>query len=671
MSLILNANQTWEDISKEAKDEMLDSYWEHGFHLIPCGSKEEYIPEYFRKRHTFDTEEEIKSRWAKAPRVKWEAFQRTQPTREEMNDWIEKFPKANWAALTGINFVVLDADSQEAVDFIESKKITGTTLKQVTPRGGMHFFYSVNPNYEIRNSAGQNKLDIRGVGGYVMMCPSHDYFFINESQIPVSDMDDLPCLQPEDLQKISEFNNVGKVQSIVTEKLDDVGTNIGTRNDKLARLVGRWIKEGWGQRDILIKAQDWNQSNVPPMSPMEVTNTTMSIVNGHIKRHPEDVEMGMLRWETSKWEVHLEDEQKEILKQEDPIENLAEDKKEKGPLGLMPWKDFSALDIEVPTEFWGDKFIFQRARVLMIGKPKIGKSHWLGAFATAAATGTEFMGKSFPRPLKVMWLQAEIIEAYITERVNLYLTPYETQSEYIDALGENLIVSGRLRKNLLKDSDIDMVSEEIAFHKPDIVMLDPFINFFDGEENSNADIHKLLGRVDRLIELHNVCFIIAHHTGKDRQDDMSFMSARGGSVFAGWFDSGIKLLGEKPNVTLFYEARNAREPESHAAYFNFDTGLWNTVDFDAEKQVDEVDIAHTVANSMDKTKFYTRAELELQARKALKDRGLPSGVGKGKAAVSYVQKYLGGRVLTHAIPGKQTWHWLVNNEGTKPWENEE
>ena len=670
MSLILNANQTWEDISKEAKDEMLDSYWEHGFHLIPCGSKDEYIPEYFRKRHTFDTEEEIKSRWAKAPRVKWEAFQRTQPTREEMNDWIDKFPKANWAALTGINFVVLDADSQEAVDFIESKQITGTTLKQATPRGGMHFFYSVNPSYEIRNSAGQNKLDIRGVGGYVMMCPSHDYFFINESQIPVSDMDDLPCLQPEDLQKISEFNNVGKVQSIVTEKLDNVGTNIGTRNDKLARLVGRWVKEGWGQRDILIKAQDWNQSNVPPMSPMEVTNTTMSIVNGHIKRHPEDVEMGMLRWETSKWEVHLEDEQKEILKQEDPIENLAENKKEKGPLGLMPWKEFSALDIEVPTEYWGDKFIFQRARVLMIGKPKIGKSHWLGAFATAAATGTEFMGKSFPRPLKVMWLQAEIIEAYITERVNLYLTPYETQSEYIDALGDNLIVSGRLRKNLLKDSDIDMVSEEIAFHKPDIVMLDPFINFFDGEENSNADIHKLLGRVDRLIELHNVCFIIAHHTGKDRQDDMSFMSARGGSVFAGWFDSGIKLLGEKPNVTLFYEARNAREPESHAAYFNFDTGLWNTVDFDAEKQVDEVDVAHTVANSMDKTKFYTRAELELQARKALKDRGLPSGVGKGKAAVSYVQKYLGGRVLTHAIPGKQTWHWLVNNEGTKPWEEE-
>ena len=670
MSLILNANQTWEKISKDVKDEMLESYWEHGFHLIPCGSKDEYIPEYFRKRHTFDTEEEIKARWAKAPRVKWEPFQRTQPTRQQMAQWLQKFPLSNWAAITGINFVVLDADSQEAVEFLESKKITGTPLKQMTPRGGMHFFYSINPGLEVRNSAGQNKLDIRGTGGYVMLCPSHDYFFINDSHTSISDIDELPCLQPEDLQKIAEFNNVGHTQNVISGKLDSVGTDIGTRNDKLARLVGKWIKEGWGQRDIMIKAQDWNQTNIPPMSPMEVTTTTMSIVNGHIKRHPEDVEMGMLRWETSKWEVHLEDEQKEILKQEDPIENLAEEKPERGPLGLMPWKDFSALDIETPTEYWGDKFIFQQARVLMIGKPKIGKSHWLGAFATAASTGTEFMGKSFPRPLRVMWLQAEIIEAYIAERVNLYLTPYESQPEYIESLGENLIVSGRLRKNLLKDSDIDMVSEEIAFHKPDIVMLDPFINFFDGEENSNADIHKLLGRVDRLIELHNVCFIIAHHTGKDRQDDLSFMSARGGSVFAGWFDSGIKLLGDKPNVTLFYEARNAREPESHGAYFNFDTGLWNIVDFDAEKQVDEVDIAHTVANSMDKTKFYTRAELELQARKGLKDRGLPSGMGKGKAAVSYVQKYLGGRVLTHAIPGKQTWHWLVSNEGVKPWEKE-
>ena len=287
------------------------------------------------------------------------------------------------------------------------------------------------------------------------------------------------------------------------------------------------------------------------------------------------------------------------------------------------------------------------------------------AVATAASTGTEFMGKSFPRPLRVMWLQAEIIEAYIAERVNLYLTPYETQPEYLESLGENLIVSGRLRKNLLKDSDIDMVSEEIAFHQPDIVMLDPFINFFDGEANSNADIHKLLGRVDRLIELHNVCFIIAHHTGKDRQDDMSFMSARGGSVFAGWFDSGIKLLGDKPNVTLFYEARNAREPESHAAYFNFDTGVWNVVDL-GPAVLEPYQIADIVASAMNPVKFYTRTQIELLARETLKKAGQSSGQKAGRKAIKHVRDLKTKTVLTRR-QGAIVWHFLSGNEAVPPW----
>ena len=54
----------------------------------------------------------------------------------------------------------------------------------------------------------------------------------------------------------------------------------------------------------------------------------------------------------------------------------------------MPWGDFRQLEIPTPIEYWGDKFIFERGRVLLLGKPKIGKSLWIGAFATAAATGT-------------------------------------------------------------------------------------------------------------------------------------------------------------------------------------------------------------------------------------------------------------------------------------------
>ena len=197
-------------------------------------------------------------------------------------------------------------------------------------------------------------------------------------------------------------------------------------------------------------------------------------------------------------------------------------------------------------------------------------------------------------------------------------------------------------------------------------MIDPIINFFDGEENSNSEIHAMLSRVDRLIELFGVAFIIAHHTGKERADDLSFMSARGGSAFAGWMDSGVKLSGKKPNMNVFYEARNAKEPEQHLAYFDYDRGFFRVVD--AQDSPDEVEIARVVASAMDKHKFYTRQDLELLARKALKESDLASGERAARYAVSHVQKYLGDRVKNHNVPGKNTWYYLEGNEMKRPWD---
>ena len=84
---------------------------------------------------------------------------------------------------------------------------------------------------------------------------------------------------------------------------------------------------------------------------------------------------------------------------------------------------------------------------------------------------------------------------------------------------------------------------------------------------------------------------------------------------------------------------------------------------------DEVEIAQKVADAMDRTKFYTRQDLEILAREALKANNLPSGERAARYAVSHVQKYLGDVVKTKAIPGKQTWHYRFDNQGRKPWED--
>ena len=662
-----------EDISPEAKEEMLLMMWEWGMHIIPCGSPSEKVPQYFRNRNPFAEEDELKRKWSKTPRMNWRHYQKIQPSREEITQWHKQYPHANWAAITGINFVVVDSDSSESTQWIQDGNISSTPMTQSSPSGGRHFFYSVPGNRVVRNSVGQNKIDVRGEGGYIMVVPSYNYRMQYDQSFLINDFDELPLLTEEDIQKVFSFNNDGKVVSL-REKLTEDPRSQGSRNDTLARLVGKWIKEGWGMREILIKAQDWNQTCEPPLDLLETTRTTISIAEGHVKRHPEDVDAGVLDWKTSTWNTDVKEDLEYIQGQEDVQET---ETVTSGPLGLKPFSDDEWTDLKTSTidQYWGDAFIFEKSRVLLLGKPKIGKSNWLGAFAAGATTGTDFMEVPFSRPLKVIWFQAEIIAEFLKRRIEVYYRRFAADPE-VQRIGyDNLIISGRLRKNLMRDADIQAFSDEIAFHKPDIVMIDPVINFFDGEENNNSDIRRLMDRIDMLMEMNNVSVILAHHTGKERADDKSFLSARGGSVFAGWFDSGIKLSGEKPEVNLFYEARNAQEPEEHMAFFDFDEGIWKRSMWTPKRkhevsEEDEVKIAQVVASAMSSTVFYKRKELEMLAREALGTAKMNSGERAAMKAVSYVQKYMGNVVKTHAEPGKAVWHYLASNEMQRPWEAE-
>ena len=372
------------ELAPEAKLELLHDMWENGMHIIPCGSPTEAVPQYFRTRHPFDTEDALKAKWAKTPRVKWQHYQKIQPSREEIQQWHNQYPSANWAAITGITFAVVDVDKDEAVEWVEQGNISRTPLKQTSPRGGVHYFYSLGSEL-IRNSVGLNKIDIRGDGGYIMVAPSHGYNIEFDQNYPMSSMEDLPVLVQDDLQKVHMYNNGGKVESI-REKLTEEPKQEGSRNDTLARLVGKWVKEGWGMREVMIKAQDWNQTCFPPMDLIEVTRTTISIVNGHIKRHPDDVDAGVMQWQTSKWQTDINEDLKEIQSQEDPLDELKRDSAEapeQGPLGLQPFSasEWENMNYDGIDQYWGDAFIFEKSRVLLLGKPKIGKSNWLGAFA--------------------------------------------------------------------------------------------------------------------------------------------------------------------------------------------------------------------------------------------------------------------------------------------------
>ena len=69
MGLDLNPNLKGEDIRDKERRDMLVSYYENNFHLIPCGSKEDNVPDYFKHRHPNEQEDVIAKRWSKTTRT--------------------------------------------------------------------------------------------------------------------------------------------------------------------------------------------------------------------------------------------------------------------------------------------------------------------------------------------------------------------------------------------------------------------------------------------------------------------------------------------------------------------------------------------------------------------------------------------------------------------------
>lgn len=238
-------------------------YLKHGFSIIPIKGS------HYSKG--VDIDERLKD--TKAPLVKWSEYQQRHPTENEIREWFTKWPMANIAIVTGkiSNLVVVDFDSAEAVMWAKNKGYLNTAVAS-TARGA-HAYYRYPAEGYVKNSVdGDNKIDIRADGGYVIAPPSVHLTGMQYTwetlEVHISTLPEIFVSQAQN-KKVIDLKPLYK------------GVNSGGRNNTLARLCGSWVNGRLDYEECMEMAEVWNQKNNPPLPAEEVERTVKSIFYRH------------------------------------------------------------------------------------------------------------------------------------------------------------------------------------------------------------------------------------------------------------------------------------------------------------------------------------------------------------------------------------------------------
>jgi len=130
-------------------------------------SRFEGILHYLTEYNLWAVPQLITDEGEKRPLVPWKPYQDRPPTRDEIAGWCLRFPHAGAAIPTGpgTNLLVVDADSPDAIEWIEVRGVPETPI--VRTRQGLHYYFKYPVDVIVKNSASAlvSGVDIRGAGG--------------------------------------------------------------------------------------------------------------------------------------------------------------------------------------------------------------------------------------------------------------------------------------------------------------------------------------------------------------------------------------------------------------------------------------------------------------------------------------------------------------------------
>lgn len=187
------------------------------------------------------------------------------------------------------------------------------------------------------------------------------------------------------------------------------------------------------------------------------------------------------------------------------------------------------------------------------GVAGVGKTFFLASIGANLAAGENVLKWHVETPLRVLIYQAELPIPFFQQRIKALVDSYAlADRRKADLLRENIFIADVKRPfdiSADNDGEFDRLREEVEKLKIDVLMIDPFLSFFQGNENDNCQVRRSLDNLKRCVAAAHSCgLIITDHmpkySGSEKHPEQQY-SMRGAGAKRDWAATVLALTAMK------------------------------------------------------------------------------------------------------------------------------
>lgn len=216
-------------------------------------------------------------------------------------------------------------------------------------------------------------------------------------------------------------------------------------------------------------------------------------------------------------------------------------------------------------------------RLLIAGKPKVGKSIFADNLALSLAAGIPFLKRfNIDHPTRVLLLDRELSKRSLYNRMGALM---DDRLGYKAAV-ENLMIDHDHLLRLDQKDSYDLLMRLVEDNGAEVVIMDTAYKFLGGDVESSSALMKAFEVLDRVIHNTGVAMVMTHHLkkgqggkGKENTDVADPDGVAGSFLWTGWPNATILLnymqrSVENPynSVCTFTAFRDAAAPDPLALY---------------------------------------------------------------------------------------------------------